>query len=178
MEKNKIKKYQIFSGIFVFILGFLLHFTYKMSGENQIIAAFSSVNESVWEHLKLVYFPMLITIIIGEFYFFKYKNNFLCSQTLGLIVSMAFIVIFFYVYTGILGKSIAIIDILSFFISVILGEYISYKFMVNGFKCNKSIAIIILVTMCISFIIFTYKTPQIGIFKDPITGQYGIINKK
>ena len=56
MNKKKIRDYQIFSVIFVFILGTLLHFTYKLSGENGVVAIFSTVNESTWEHLKLLYF--------------------------------------------------------------------------------------------------------------------------
>ena len=58
MSNEKIKNYQIFSVIFIFILGTLLHFTYDLSNGNQIIATFSSINESVWEHLKLLYFPI------------------------------------------------------------------------------------------------------------------------
>ena len=177
MDKRKIRKYQIFSTLFVFALGTLLHFTYDWSGQNQIIGAFSAVNESTWEHLKLIFFPMLITIIIGFFYLGKTVPNFVCSKTIGLLVSLAFTVIFFYTYTGILGTNIAFIDIASFFIAVILGEFISYVLIVNKFKCNNKIAIIILSVLLILFIIFTYKTPEIGLFKDPISGEYGIENK-
>ena len=87
---------------------------------------------------------------------------------------MLFMIIFFYTYTGILGKNIAFINIISFFISVIIGEFISYVLIVNKFKCNKLISIIILIIITLLFIIFTFDTPQIGIFKDPIYGTYGI----
>lgn len=175
MNKKKIKNYQIFSVIFTFILGSLLHFTYKLSGENLLIASFSAINESVWEHLKLLYFPMLLTTIIGYYYIGKDIPNFLCSKALGIITSMVFIVIFFYTYSGILGKSISFIDISSFFIAVILGEYLTYKLITCKFKCNSRISIFILVVLFFCFIFFTFFTPNIGIFKDPITGQYGII---
>lgn len=178
MDKRKIRRYQIFSTLFVFVLGTLLHFTYDWSEQNQIIGAFSAVNESTWEHLKLIFFPMLITIIIGFFYLGKIIPNFICSKTIGLLVSLTFTVIFFYTYTGILGTNIAFIDIASFFIAVILGEFISYLLMVNKFKCNNKIAIIILNVLLILFIIFTYKTPEIGLFKDPISGEYGIISSE
>ena len=69
MNKRKIRNYQIFSVIFTFIVGTILHFTFELSGENGIVAIFSSVNESVWEHLKLLYFPMLITTVIGYYFF-------------------------------------------------------------------------------------------------------------
>lgn len=173
MDKTKIKKYQIISTIFVCILGTLLHFTYELSGANILVASFSAVNESVWEHLKLLFFPMLLSTIIGYFYIGKNIPNFICSKTLGIIASMLFIIIFFYTYTGIIGKSIAFIDIASFFIAVILGEYLAYKLMTNNFKCNNIVSTIILIAILICFILFTYFTPKIEIFRDPVTNNYG-----
>lgn len=175
MNKIKIKNYQIASTIFVCILGTLLHFTYEILGENTFAASFSAVNESVWEHLKLLFFPMLISTIIGYFYIGKNAPNFLCSKTLEILASIFFIIIFFYTYTGIIGKSIVFIDIASFFVAVILGEYLAYKLIISDFKCNNIIAIIILTIILICFVIFTYFTPNIGLFKDPVTNQYGII---
>lgn len=174
MNNKKIRNYQIFSIIFTFILGTLLHFTYQWSGENQFVAMFSAVNESVWEHLKLLFFPMLLTIIIGYFYIGKNIPNFVCSKTIGIIVSMLFTIIFFYTYTGILGNNIAIIDISSFFLATILGEFVSYLLMINKFKCNNSLAILALILIFISFITFNYFPPNIGLFQDPITTEYGI----
>ena len=58
----------IFSIIFTLVLGTILHFTYTWSNNNPFIGSFSAVNESTWEHLKLVFFPMLITVFIGYFY--------------------------------------------------------------------------------------------------------------
>ena len=174
MNINKIRNYQIFSIIFTFVLGSLLHFTFKLSGENPILALFSSINESVWEHLKLVFFPMLITILIGYFYIGKNIPNFICSKTIGILTAMAFVVIFFYTYTGVLGRNIPAIDIISFFIATILGEIVAYILLVNKFKCNNVISIIIIICFLIAFSVFTYFTPNIGIFKDPITGEYGI----
>ena len=174
MNIKKIRNYQIFSIIFTFILGILLHFTYELSGENKAVAIFSAVNESTWEHLKLLFFPMLLTTIIGYFYIGKDAPNFLCSKTIGILVSLAFTIVFFYTYTGVLGKNIAFIDISSFFIAVILGEVISYVLIINKFKCNNKIAIIILIILFICFIVFTYHTPKIGLFKDPVTGGYGM----
>ena len=85
MDKKKIRNYQLFSMIFAFILGILLHFTYELSNKNMLVAAFSAINESVWEHLKLLFFPMLLTTIIGYFYIEKNTPNFLCSKLIGII---------------------------------------------------------------------------------------------
>lgn len=174
MNKKTIRNYQIFSILLTFVLGTLLHFTYMLSGENKIVALFSAVNESVWEHLKLLYFPMLLSTIIGLFYFGKKVPNFLCSKTIGIIVALIFTTVFFFTYTGILGRNIAIIDIALFFFAVVFGELISYLLIINKCKCNNIVSIIILIALFISFIIFTFHTPELGLFRDPVTGGYGI----
>lgn len=171
---NKVKNYQIFSIIFACILGTLLHFTYNLSSESAFVSLFSAVNESIWEHLKLLFFPMLLTTIIGCFYIGKAAPNFLCSKTIGILVSIIFIIVFFYTYTGIIGKSIVFIDISSFFVAVILGECLAYKLMISKFNCNNIVALTILLITLTCFIVFTFFTPKIGIFKDPVTDKYGL----
>lgn len=173
-NKNNVKSFQIFSAIFVMILGTLLHFTFEWSNKNLFVGSFSAVNESAWEHLKLIFFPMLITIISGYFYISRSFPNFICSKTVGLIFSLLFTVIFFYTYTGILGYSIDIINILSFFIAVIIGEFISYKLIILSFLCNNKLSIITLIILSFLFVIFTFNPPKIGLFKDPISSNYGI----
>lgn len=174
MKSEKIFKFTIFSVIFTMILGVLLHFTYDWSEQNNIIAFFSAINESVWEHLKLLFFPMLLTTIIGYFYVGKDLNNYFCARMLGIVSAILFVTIFFYTYTGIIGESISAIDISSFFIAVIIGEYISYKTMKEGKECNTKLSIMILIILLICFVTFTYFTPKINYFKDPVSGKYGL----
>lgn len=175
LDKRKFVKFQIFSTIFILILGTLLHFTFEFSNNTIIVASFSSVNESTWEHLKLVFFPMLITTIIGYFYFKKDIPNFICIKTIEIIFSICFITIFFYTYTGIIGTNFAILDIGSFFICVFLGEFIVYKKVLsNKIFCNKIASFVILIFLLFVFITFTYFPPKINYFKDPVSGYYGI----
>ena len=173
---NKINliKFQIFSTIFVIILGTILHFTYNWSKNNSFVGLFSAVNESTWEHLKLLFFPMLISTIIGYFIFQDTFPSFLCSKTIGIIAAMIFTVVFFYTYTGILGTNYAVINILIFILSVIIGEYTSYMLIINNFTFNKIFCISILIILTFFFSIFTFNPPKINLFKDPINSSYGI----
>ncbi len=175
-DKKVIAKFQIFSVIFTMILGTLLHFTYEWSNNSLLIASFSAVNESTWEHLKLVFFPMLLTTIIGYFYIGKNFKNFLCAKAIGIITSILFIVVFFYTYTGIIGTNFAFLDISSFFISVLLGEYVTYKVLLSNSSCNNKFAIISIVVLLFCFVFFTYYPPKIALFKDPINNSFGIKN--
>ena len=174
IDKKAILIFEIASTIFTIILGTMLHYTYKWSNKNPLVGAFSAVNESTWEHLKLLFFPMLITTIVGYFYIAEFIPNFLCAKTIGIIVAMLFTVIFFYTYTGILGRNYAVLNILTFIFSAILGEYVADKLMFSVFESNNNICIAILTMLFLSFIFFTFSPPKIGLFKDPLTGKYGI----
>lgn len=174
LKKNNILILEIISTIFIMISGVLLHFTFEWFNNNALIGTFSPINESIWEHLKLLFFPMLITTIIVYFYAGKNISNYLCAKVQGIILEISFTIVFFYTYTGIIGTNFAIIDISSFFIAVALGQYVSYKKMQSASSCNNLIAIIILLVLYLCFLIFTFYPPHIGLFKDPITGMFGI----
>ncbi|MCI8700004.1 MAG: sodium/proton-translocating pyrophosphatase [Clostridia bacterium] len=177
INKKQILKFQLFSIVFTMVLGTLLHFTYEWSNYNPFVATFSSVNESTWEHLKLLFFPMFFTTIIGYFFIKRYSSNYLCSKVLGIITALSFVTIFFYTYTGILGTNIAILDIGSFFVAVLLGECVAYKNLVSNHNCNNFIAFVVLITLFLGFVFFTYFPPHIGYFQDPVTNQYGIVRR-
>ncbi len=173
-EKKKLLKWELFSTLFTFILGTILHFTYNWSNNNPLVGCVSAINESTWEHLKLIYFPMLITTISGYYYLKHDLSNYLCTKVKGIILSLIFIIVFFYTYTGILGKNIAFINISSFFIAVIIGEVYTLKKSNNILPCHNILPITILILLTLGFILFTFFTPHIGLFKDPITGLYGL----
>ena len=173
----KIKTWQFITVIICIILGIFLHFTYEGSGENKLVGLFSAVNESTWEHLKLIYYPTVLIGIIGYFIIEKKTNNYWLAQTIGIIVAITFIVTFFYTYRGVLGKNIDALNIGSFFVAVILGEFVTYKILKFRKTYNAEIvSIIFLVILFFSFILYTFYPPQIPLFENPISGDYGIQN--
>jgi len=165
-KKNSILIFEIISTIFVMVLGTLLHFTYKWSNNNMLVGIFSPINESIWEHLKLMFFPMLITIIIGYLYKGKDIDNYLSSKVIGTIVMLSFTIVFYYTYSGILGTNYTGVDVSIFFIAVALGQYVSYKLMKTKFHGNNIIAIITLLALLLCFVVFTFFPPNIALFKD------------
>ena len=179
IKENKLIKIQIIVILFSLIVGTLLHFTYEWSGENKIVGSFSAVNESVWEHLKLVFYPMLIATIVEYFFVKNDTNNYIEAKTIGIFTAIAFIVITFFTYSGIIGTSIIVIDILIFIISIILGEYVSYKLMKREDESSVTtevLSVIILTFLFLCFVIFTYLPPEVNLFRDVTTGIYGIGN--
>ena len=171
----KIKNWFIIVVLVCLVLGTLLHFTYEWSGEDKIVAIYSAVNESTWEHLKLVFYPMTIMAIIGTFVIKKQKNNYWAGQAIGILTVMTFITVFFYTYTGIIGKNFAILDIASFIVAILLGEYVTYKIITSEKKYDmEKISIVLIIALFLSFLVYTYNPPKIQYFKDPINGSYGV----
>ncbi len=160
--------------LFVSIFGALSHFFYKWSGENYIIGIIFPVNESTWEHLKLSIFPTLVYFLIGAIF---YKNpNYLFAFFITLITPMVLIPLIFYTNTVFTKKSILIVDILSYFVSV-LTAFIFCYFILAHSALNSAfniIAVVGILLVMIAYLTFTIFTPKLEIFKDPVTKTYGI----
>ncbi|MDD4689273.1 MAG: DUF6512 family protein [Eubacteriales bacterium] len=162
---KSLKTYIIIGAISVSIIGTLLHFTYDWSGNNAIVGLFSPINESIWEHMKLIFFPMLVFSIISSK---KPKDQYPCinsGMALGTLLGTILIPILFYTYTGIIGYNIAAIDISIFFISVIIAFYVAYKTTLScKFHKYNSLLISLIIIMLVLFIIFTIIPPNIPFF--------------
>ena len=150
--------------LFVVLLGVFLHFAYELSGENPIVGLFALVNESVWEHLKLLFFPMLVLTIWDLFSTRRNNPNFLPARTIGILAGLAFIVIAFYTITGILGFNVAWINILIYLLGVAVAFWVEKKVCRKCTNLSVTWAIAILILFIILFIVFTIAPPTLGIF--------------
>jgi hypothetical protein len=161
---------------FIIFLGSALHFTFELSGGNPVVGAFSAVNESVWEHLKLVFWPALLLMLIEYVRLRKAADNFALAKTVGVYLAIITIPILFYSYTAITGKSIFLIDISTFVVAVIIGQVSSYKLLTHK-KLSENlnrISLGLLILLGVAFVLFTFYPPQLSVFMDPNTGKYGI----
>ena len=166
--------WQLFGFAQTALLGTALHFLYEFT-KSPWAAAFSGVNESTWEHMKLLFWPMFIFAIIQSF-FFKDYENFWCVKLKGALLGLSAIPIIFYTYNGVIGKSPDWINISIFFIAAALSFFYETKWLNSSEKRCKSptAAFLLLSLIALLFVVFTFNTPEIGIFKDPISGTYGI----
>ena len=153
--------------IFTLCIGIFLHYTYDISSQNAFVALFSPVNESVWEHLKLIFFPAFFFSVIEYFYIGKCYCSFLFIKSIATTLSMAFIVGSFYIYSGIIGKSIVWVDILIFILACFILYVYSYFQLKNNRFCSKyynAYGISIFTILTLLFVLFTIKPPQIPLF--------------
>lgn len=156
--------------VFVSLLGSVLHFVYDWTNSSVLVSPFSAINESTWEHMKLIYFPMLIYALIQS-QFFKDCDNFWCVKLIGILTGLSLIPILFYTLNGVLGKTPDFINIAIFFVAAAVAFFIeNYLFKTgNPQCCYNKFAIFIIIFIGSLFILFTFIPPQIPLFKDPST---------
>lgn len=165
---NKLKLYTIIGIIFVIITGSTSHSVYEWSGNNFILGFFFPVSESTWEHMKLLFFPMLLY----SFYMnAKLEADYPCvtsSLFFGLLFGTFLIPVFFYTYSGILGKNVLPLDIATFVFSVIFAFVAVYRLSLSC-KANAYASLLKFLVMAVAvcFFIFTLYPPGIGIFENP-----------
>lgn len=112
MKQHSLKKTELVSFVIASALGVLFHFMYEWTGENAIAGLFFPINESIWEHLKLIFFPVFLLALIEYFILDIRYENFLFIKFLSVLLGMAVTIILFYTYTGIYGKNNDVLNIL------------------------------------------------------------------
>lgn len=155
--------------------GTLLHFLYDWLGGSLWIAPFSGVNESTWEHMKLLFWPLLLYAVVQSF-FFRDRKDFWCVKLRGILLGLALIPVLFYTYNGVVGPSPDWLNITIFFISAAAVYLYETRLFEKGTAACKHprAAVFLLCLIGVLFGVFTFATPEIGIFRDPLTGTYGI----
>lgn len=178
MNERDIKpilKIELIGIIFIVLFGSSLHFTFEISGRNFMVGIFSAVNESVWEHLKLTYWPAVIYAVIEYRYLKKITENFFTAKALSIYLMPAIIVSSFYTYTLFIEENL-LIDILIFIMAVVIGQLTSYKTMTwkKTLRTYTKFSVIAIIFLASLFIVFTFNPPRLSLFQDPITKEYGI----
>ena len=155
--------------------GTILHFLYGWTGESILVAPFSGVNESTWEHMKLLYWPLFLFSVV-QWLFFRDQKNYWCVKLAEILLGLVLIPVLFYSYNGVFGKSPGWINIVIFYISALLVFFFEWwAFRNDRLQCkHPRLAVTAICLIGVLFVVFTFATPQIPIFQDPLTGTYGI----
>lgn len=177
MREDKIFSWEIAGSVIISLSGSLLHFAFDVLGTWPPVALFAAVNESVWEHLKLAFWPSLTYALIEWRVFRGEKKGFWTAKTMGIVSMPAIIVSGFYGYTTIAGRNMLWADISLFIAAVFIGQMISARLMRrHSFPPPiKILMMALMASMIVAFSLLTYFPPHTSLFREPRTGQYGIL---
>ena len=179
MNKKAFKVFETVGVFVIYLIAAGLHFVYDFSGQSALSILFGAVNESVWEHIKIfcagyVIYAFLELLCIKNLPFKK----FVVAKTAGLYFMSIFIIAYYYTYTFFTKKPILAVDLILSFAAVVLAQYISYNLTVKDINTENlfDISVMLIMLFFIMFFSFTVFPPKLGLFRDPNTNSYGVID--
>jgi hypothetical protein len=176
MRKHLIT-WELAGFLWTVIAGTLLHFAYAWSGNHPVVAAFSSVNESVWEHMKLLLIPVFLFSVVQVCFPGKDYRNFLAARGLSAMAGVLLIPVLVYTYTGALGRDFLWADIAIFVAAAALTFALDSALLRRGALSSgwmQLLGLVLLWGMLFLFVWCTYRPPEFPLWRDPLTLGYGI----
>lgn len=161
--------------LYLYISGVFNHFVYELLNNNFIIGLITPINESIFEHTKLVIIPYISYHI---YQYIKNKNFKIKELCLSLYISFFVMTALYYTYRGIIGKDITILNIIIYFITIFITELMTKHIMKYSKKDNKVIYIIMIIIYFVLIVYLTINPIKIPFMKDPINNTYGIYRLK
>lgn len=169
---KSLKKYTLISAAVILVLGTLSHFVYEFFGKNQIVGFFFPVNESTWEHLKLILTPVFLAGLVQWAVYGKEYKNFFPSLLVSVLTGMFVITSAFYTYTGIIGVNFPAADIFTFVLGTAAACYVQYRLLKSG-KLSSDLWRFVSAAGFVLLFVFSalasLDPPGINLFKDPLT---------
>lgn len=162
---------------FVGALGVLLHFTYDWSGGSALAGAVSAVNESTWEHMKLLFLPLFLFSLVQAGTLGRSYPNFLAVRSAGTLAGLALIPVLFYTYTGVLGRSVNWVNIAIFFLADLAVFSLDFRLLRRGWGASlwrQICGLAVLWGLAFCFVWCTFRPVLLPLWQDPVTGAYGI----
>lgn len=165
---KSLKWFCVIGAVVTIALGTVSHFVYDWTGGNFFVGLFFPVNESTWEHMKLLFFPMFIyALVAGK----KVEEEYPCiynAMFTGILMGLVLIPTFFYTYTGILGFNVDWVNIALYVISVVVSYYVVYRVAEKCIKRDSKILRYVMYALLLAFMVFSVYPPKLGLFVSPV----------
>lgn len=171
-----LTKSRIISTITIFILCFFIHFGYDIL-PNPVSAIFFPVNESIWEHMKMLYTAIIFNGLIDYFIMKKFKinfNNFFLNLFVTATISIPIYLVMYLPFYYKIGPKM-ILNISTLFITILITQIISFYILKrNNIKKLNTVSFILIMFNYIVFGYLTYYPIQTDLFFDSLEEKYGL----
>ena len=165
---NDLKRFCVVGFFVTTVLGILSHFVYDRTGRGFLIGLFFPVNESTWEHMKLLFFPMFVyALFAGK----RIEEQYPCiynAMFTGILVGLLAIPTIFYTYSGVLGFTVDWLNIVLYVISVLAAYYVVYRVAESCKAKDSKVLRYIMYALLVAFMVFSVYPPELGLFVSPV----------
>lgn len=175
--RRKLFFWELGGFLFTGALGTLLHFVYEWSGGSALAAWFSAVNESTWEHMKLLFVPLFLFSVLQACLLGRNYPDFLAVRALSTLAGLALVPVLFYTYTGALGRSVTWVNIAIFYLADLGAFLLDFALLRRGKLSAGWMQILGLAALwglAFCFVWCTFHPVRLPLWRDPVTGVYGI----
>ena len=175
--KRRLFFWELGGFLFTGALGVLLHFVYEWSGGSMLAGAFSAVNESTWEHMKILFVPIFLFSVLQVCLLGRNYPNLLAVRALSACAGLALIPVLFYTYTGVLGRNINWVDIAIFFLADLAAFLLDFALLRRGRLSSgwqQLLGLAVLWGLAFCFVWYTFRPVNLPLWQDPVTNAYGI----
>ena len=175
--KRKLFYWELGGFLFTGVLGTLLHFVYEWSGVSALAAWFSAVNESTWEHMKLLFVPLFLFSVVQVCLMGRNYPNLPAVRAVSALTGVVLIPVLFYTYTGVLGRNVTWVDISIFFLADLAAFALDFWLLRRGKLSGQWMQILglaVLWGLAFCFVWCTFRPVRLPLWRDPVTGVYGI----
>lgn len=175
-QSPSLPRLQLIGFLFTSLGGSLLHFVYDWTNQSLLAAPFSAVNESTWEHMKLLFFPMFVFALVENRFSAAKRDDFWCVKLAGIVTGLTMIPVLFYTGSGVFGPLPDWLNITIFFLSAAVAYLLETRLFRTGrLRCRHPwFAFAAICLILLAFVHFTFFPPELPLFQDPLTGTYGL----
>ena len=187
---GRVRRWNRGGFIILFFVGTLWHFLFNLSGHFPLVGAFAPVNESIWEHGKILLWPITLWWLLGmalirpmraawpqgDVDVERRQARWLLGACTAALTALTVMIAGYYTYTGALGLHALWADILLFTISLGAGQAVGLRVFARGTR-RRSVRIwtatLLAVLLGLS-VVFSFCTPRLPLFQCPVTLTYGL----
>ena len=171
----RVGLWQLGGFAFTAVFGTALHFLFDWSGKSTVVGLFSAVNESIWEHMKLLYYPALLFAVIEWAFWGGAVEQFWCVKLAGLLFGLALVPVLYYTYTGAFGVEKDWFNIAIFFLAAAAVYWLESRLFGLTPACQlpPGLCLGAIGLIGAAFVMLTFSPPRWPLFADPVTGTYG-----
>jgi small-conductance mechanosensitive channel len=167
----------LLSFLFTSIFGVIFHFAHQRFPKSLVVHIFCPVNESVWEHSKLTFSPMLIAGIFQAFAINDFYSNLFFSILISVVLGIVLMPLIYYPIRRLLKKEILWVSISIFYVVVISAYLLEYFMLKNQIALTNPnaefLSLCLLFVIVLFYAVLTFLPPRLGIFKDTVKKKYG-----
>lgn len=177
MMRRRLLFWELGGFLFTGILGTLLYFAYGWSGGSALAAAFSAVNGSVWEHMKLLFLPLFLFSVVQVCLLGRNYPSLPAVRAVSAVTGAALIPILFYTYTGVAGRSFPWADAAIFVLADLAAFALDFRLLLRGRLSRgwqQLLGLAALWALAFCFIWCSFRPVRLPLWRDPAAGIYGI----